>query len=88
MHVITPLVDNKSMEFEQEPLMINFIRDLAEIHDYDVSLASLVKGVIQTLCELNKSDQGLHCLSLIQQVLRLKTGNKLNIFKFRSTHVL
>ena len=40
------MADTKSMEFEQEPLMSDFIEDLAEIHDYDISMASLVKDVI------------------------------------------
>ena len=40
------MADTKSMEFEQEPLMIDFIEGFTEIHDYDGSLAFLVKGII------------------------------------------
>ena len=38
-----PMADTKLMDFEPEPVMIDFIEGLAEIHGYDVSL---VKGVI------------------------------------------
>ena len=34
--------------------MVNFIKCLAEVHDYDSSLFSLVQGVIQVLSELDK----------------------------------
>ena len=35
--------------------MVNFIKGLAEVHDYyDISLFSLVQGVIQVLSELDK----------------------------------
>ena len=34
--------------------MVNFIKCPAEVHDYDISLSSLVQGVIQVLSELDK----------------------------------
>ena len=43
------------MEFQQELLMINFIKCLADVHDYDISVATLlVKSVIKVLCELDQ----------------------------------
>ena len=34
--------------------MVNFIKCLAEVHDYDINLSSLVQGVMQVLSELDK----------------------------------
>ena len=37
------------MELKQKPLLVNFIKCLAEVHGYDISLSSLVQGVMQDL---------------------------------------
>ena len=43
------------MEFQQEPLMISLIKCLAEVHDYDIGLTTLlIKSVIKVLCELDQ----------------------------------
>ena len=41
------------LELQQKPLMVNFIKCLAEVHDYDIGLSSLAQGVIQVLRELD-----------------------------------
>ena len=43
----------KSMGLQQKPLLVNFIKCLNEVHDYDTSLSSLVQGVMQVLRELD-----------------------------------
>ena len=62
--------------------MINFIKCLAEIHDYDVRLASLVTGVIQIprLSELNKLSYTAYTITktmliLEEQVISVKMGH-------------
>ena len=43
------------MEFQQEPLIINLIKSLTQVHDYNISLTTLlVKSGIKVLCELNQ----------------------------------
>ena len=47
-------VYTQSMELQQKPLMVNCIKCLAEVHDYDIILSSLVQGVIQVLRKLDE----------------------------------
>ena len=53
MHAVTIVFYTESMELQQKPLVVNFIKCLAEVYDYDISLFSLVQGVIQVLSELD-----------------------------------
>ena len=53
MHAIAVVFYTESMELQQKPLVVNFIKCLAEVHDFDISLSSLVQGVIQVLSELD-----------------------------------
>ena len=46
IHVITPFVNTQSTEFQQEPLMIYFVKHLAKVHDYDISLVALVESIV------------------------------------------
>ena len=48
IHVIT-----RSMKFQQASLMINFTKSLAEMHDYDISLTTLIEIVKQVLRKLD-----------------------------------
>ena len=49
-----PTINTQPMECQQEPLMINLIKCLAEVHDYDIRLAALIESIIQILSELDQ----------------------------------
>ena len=48
------VVNAESMVLLQEPLMINRIKSLAEVHDYLIGLSFLVSCVEEILCKLNE----------------------------------
>ena len=83
------MVDTESMEFVQEPLMINFIKGLVEIHDYDVSLASPVMGVIQIPSELSFTAKTTMKTMLIfkERVISVKMGHNVGVYDMLSIYL-
>ena len=51
--------------------MINLIKCLAEVHDYGISLATLLKSVIKVLCELDQlcfaADPALEAMLILEE---------------------
>ena len=41
------------MELQQKPLIVDLL-GIAEVHDYYISLAFLIKCVVEILCKLNE----------------------------------
>ena len=48
------VVNAESMELQQKPLVADLVKGLAEVHDYYISLAFLIKRVVEILCKLNE----------------------------------